>query len=270
MPPELPLSGRTALVTGASRGIGAATVRALRARGAEVVAFSRPPFADEPDPDPGVHCYNADVGDWASVSAAVRSVLTDHPVIDVLVNNAGMGGVRGPVWELDVDTFRERAAVNSLGPFYLMRLVMPGMVARRDGVVLNVVSGAADRPRPNRGMYGSQKAAAEHLTRAAAHEAAEHGIRVYAFHPGPVDTALFAASRSEAELARLRAGGDDGPPLQNPAEPAAALAWLASPAGAAWTDVVVPWREPQVRAALRARPDFASDGGEHASTSDHG
>ena len=257
MPPEGSLRGRTALVTGASRGIGAATVRALRERGADVVALSKPPFAGEPDPDPGVHRYNADVGDWSSVSAAVGSVLDDHPRIDVLVNNAGMAGVRAPVWELDVDAYRERAMVNTFGPFYLMRLVMPGMVDRRDGVVLNVVSGAADRPRPTRGMYGSLKAATEHLTRAVAQEAAEFGIRVYALHPGPVDTALFASSRSASELAELRSG-NGGSPLQDPAEPAAALAWLASPAGAAWTDVVVPWRDPETRAVLRARPDFGA------------
>ncbi|MGE5156118.1 MAG: SDR family NAD(P)-dependent oxidoreductase [Betaproteobacteria bacterium] len=251
------LSGRIALITGASRGIGAATVRALRARGAEVVALSRHPFAQEADTDPGVHRYSADVGDWESVSAVLSRVLADHPVIDVLVNNAGMPGMRAPVWEWDVQAYRRAAMVNTFGPVYVMRLVMPGMVARADGVVINVVSGAADRPRPTRGMYGSQKAATEHLTRVVAQEAAEHRVRVHAFHPGPVDTALFASSRSEAELARLRAGAGDEPPLQAPAEPAAALAWLASPAGSAWTDVVVAWRDPRIRAALQARPDFA-------------
>jgi NAD(P)-dependent dehydrogenase (short-subunit alcohol dehydrogenase family) len=246
------LSGRTVLITGASRGIGAATVRAVRTLGAEVVAISRKPYADDPDPDPYVHRVNADVGDWDSVRTAVDAVLTDHPTIDVLVNNAGAPGFRAPLWELDVELFHRTAQVNTFGPFYLMKLILPGMVARAGGVVVNVVSGAANRPRPTRAMYGSQKAACEHLTLAVAQEVAGHGIRVYAFHPGPVDTALFASSRGDDELNRLRAE----PELQDPAEPAAALAWLASPAGVAWTDVVVPWRDPEVRASLWARPDF--------------
>ena len=120
--------------------------------------------------------------------------------------------------------------VNTFGPFYLMKLILPGMVTRRDGVVVNIVSGAAERPRPNRAMYGSQKAATEHMTLAVAQEVAGYGIRVYAFHPGPVDTALFASSRTAEEMDRARAGSDsaDDPGLQDPAEPAAALAWLAS------------------------------------------
>jgi len=254
------LSGRTALVTGASRGIGAATVRALRARGAAVVAISRDPFAAQPDPDPYVHRVSADVGDWTSIRAAVTAILVDHPTIDVLVNNAGMPGMRAPVWDLDIERFRTAAMVNTFGPFYLMKLILPGMISRRGGTVVNVVSGAAQRPQPTRSMYGSQKAACEHMTIAAAAEVADFGIRVHAFHPGQVDTALFASSRSAAEVdearAQYAAGDENG--LQDPAEPAAALAWLASPAGAAWTDVVLPWRDVSVRAALRARPDFVA------------
>ncbi len=252
------LAGKTVLITGASRGIGAATVRAARASGAEVVAISRDPFAEQPDPDPYVHRVSADVGDWDSVSHAIESVFIDHPTIDVLVNNAGMPGFRAPVWELDVGLFQKTSMVNTFGPFYLMKLILPGMVARRSGVVVNVVSGAAERPRRNRAMYGSQKAAVEHMTIAVAQEVAGYGIRVHAFHPGPVDTALFASSRTREEMDRARAGSvaADDPGLQDPAEPAAALAWLASQAGAAWSDVVLPWRDPTIRVALRARPDF--------------
>jgi NAD(P)-dependent dehydrogenase (short-subunit alcohol dehydrogenase family) len=252
------LDGRTALVTGASRGIGAATVVALRRLGAEVIAVSRAPFADEPDPTPAVHRVSADVGDWASVSAALGKVHADHPVIDVLVNNAGMPGKRVPVWELDPELMHTTIAVNTLGPFHLARLVLPGMVERGFGVVIVVVSGAANRPRPRRAMYGSSKAASEHLTMALAQEAADFGVRVHAFHPGPVDTALFAASRTSAEAQadldqQLRTGTRV---MQAPEEPAAALAWLASPAGAVWTDVVVPWREPEIRARIRSLPGF--------------
>jgi NAD(P)-dependent dehydrogenase (short-subunit alcohol dehydrogenase family) len=194
------------------------------------------------------------------VQDAVAAALLDHPAIDVLINNAGVGGMRAPVWDLDVDRFRAGAMVNTFGPFYFMKLILPGMIARRGGVVVNVVSGAAHRPRPTRSMYGSQKAACEHMTIAAAAEVAEYGIRVHAFHPGQVDTALYASSRSAAEVdeARAQYAAGDETGLQDPSEPAAALAWLASPAGAAWTDVVLPWRDVTVRAALRARPDFAA------------
>jgi NAD(P)-dependent dehydrogenase (short-subunit alcohol dehydrogenase family) len=257
------LTGKVALVTGASRGIGAATVRALQALGAEVIGVSRAPYGEQPDaPDQAeasdhrVHRISGDVGDWASIEPAVKRALAEHPHVDILVNCAGVPGRRVPVWELEPDLFRRALAVNTLGPFHLMKLLLPGMIERRSGVVINVVSGAATRPRPTRAMYGTSKAALEHMTFAVADEVTEAGVRVYAFHPGMVDTALFASTRTSAaaraEVAEARRTGE----LQEPAEPAAAIAFLATPAGADWRDVAFPWRDPVIRAQMRELPGF--------------
>jgi len=252
------LTGKAALVTGASRGIGAAAAHALRALGAEVIGISRAPYGERPadESDHGVHRISGDVGDWTSIEPAVQRALDGHPQIDVLVNCAGVPGRRVPIWELEPDLFRRALAVNTLGPFHLMKLLLPGMIERRSGVVINVGSGAATRPRPTRAMYGTTKAALEHMTLAVAEEVAESGVRVYAFHPGMVDTALFASTRTSAaaleEVAEARRTGE----LQDPAEPAAAIAFLATPAGAVWRDVAFPWRDPVIRAQMRKLPGF--------------
>jgi NAD(P)-dependent dehydrogenase (short-subunit alcohol dehydrogenase family) len=252
------LDGRVALVAGGSRGIGRASARALAARGARVIALARTLYAPEAaapggdDLDQRIQGAVADVGDWRSVEPAVAAVIERYGRVDVLINSAGIPGARAPVWQLEPEAFQRALAVNILGPFHLMKLLLPGMIQRGTGVVINVSSGAAARPRPRRAMYGTSKAALDHLTLAVAH----------VFYPGPVDTDLFRASQSDPHAgaeerartaARIRAGE-----LQEPEEPAAALAWLATAAGAAFAEVVVPWRDLQVRQRLRAMPGFSS------------
>jgi NAD(P)-dependent dehydrogenase (short-subunit alcohol dehydrogenase family) len=262
------LDGRVALVAGGSRGIGRASARALAARGARVIALARTLYAPEAaapggdDLDQRIQGAVADVGDWRSVEPAVAAVIERYGRVDVLINSAGIPGARAPVWQLEPEAFQRALAVNILGPFHLMKLLLPGMIQRGTGVVINVSSGAAARPRPRRAMYGTSKAALDHLTLAVAQEVEPAGVRVHVFYPGPVDTDLFRASQSDPHAgaeerartaARIRAGE-----LQEPEEPAAALAWLATAAGAAFAEVVVPWRDLQVRQRLRAMPGFSS------------
>ena len=127
------LTGSVALVTGASRGIGAATVRALQALGAEVIGVSRAPYGERSAgaSDHKVHRISGDVGDWLSIEPAVQRALAEHPHVDILVNCAGVPGRRVPVWELEPDVFRRALAVNTLGPFHLMKLLLPGMIERQ-------------------------------------------------------------------------------------------------------------------------------------------
>jgi NAD(P)-dependent dehydrogenase (short-subunit alcohol dehydrogenase family) len=139
-----------------------------------------------------------------------------------------------------------------------MKVVLPGMIERGSGVVINVSSGAAERPQPRRSMYGTSKAALDHLTKAVAMETAPLGVRVYGIHPGPIDTELFRLSRTDPlntpeEQARIDAMWESGK-VRRPEELAATLAWLATPAGAAWDDVMVTWRNPATRDRLRALP----------------
>jgi NAD(P)-dependent dehydrogenase (short-subunit alcohol dehydrogenase family) len=245
-----------AVVTGGSRGIGAATVSALRAAGATVIAVARPPFGDTPSGDVGIHRVGADVTEWSAVRDALGGAIERTGPVDILVNAAGIAGVRAPIWELDVEQMQSSIAVNLLAAFYTMKVVLPVMADRSQGVVVNIVSGAAHRPRAGRAMYGTAKSALEHLTQVAAAEVTEAGVRVYAFHPGQVDTELYRASRrSGAGLRELEAAQRSGE-LQQPVEPAAAIAFLASDDAVDVTDVVVPWRDRAYRDSLRSRADF--------------
>jgi 3-oxoacyl-[acyl-carrier protein] reductase len=254
------MDGEVALVTGASRGIGLATARALAARGAKVIAVSRfiSPVGEKDGKsefDLGFDRVTADVGDWTSIEPALTGVLERVDRVDVLVNCAGVRGSRGPISDFDPEDFRQTLAINTLGPFHLIKLVLPGMVERASGVIINISSGAGHRPRPHRSMYGTSKAALDHMSQAVAVEVKDLGVRVHVFHPGPVDTALFNTSRNDpsnsqeerdAMEARIRSGE-----LQSPEEPAAALAWLASSDGTAFKEVIVPWNDRERRASIR-------------------
>jgi 2,3-dihydro-2,3-dihydroxybenzoate dehydrogenase len=250
------LAGRVALVTGASRGIGAATVQALRASGATVIAVARPPFGAEPDPDDGVHRVGVDVGVWPAVQAELAPAIARLGPIDILVNGAGIPGKRHRIWDLDAADMQASLTVNALAAFHTMKLVLGSMVTRSSGVVVNIVSGAAGRPRPTRAMYGAGKAALQHLTQVAAAEAAGAGVRVYAFHPGMVDTELFRSTRGtpegRAEIDRARQAGD----LQSPSLPAAAIAYLASDDARDVTAVDIPWRDRSYRERVTAETHF--------------
>jgi len=252
---DLPLSGAVALITGGSRGIGRATATALTNVGARVVELSRSGSAIVTERGSWIDHVACDVGDRNSIHEAVAHVLEVYSHIDVLINNAGIRGERARLWELDPEDFERALSINLMGPFLTMRDVIPSMIDRRSGVIINVTSGAAERPRPRRSMYGTSKAALDHLTLSLATEVAEFGIRVHAFHPGPVNTALFNASAQDpkntpeelaAVEARFRAGE-----VQRPEEPGAALAWLATPSGALHTDTVVAWSNPKRRAEIR-------------------
>ena len=251
------LEGRIAVVTGGSRGIGLATARALAGRGATVITLSSNESSHSPaDREWGVvdHLV-ADVADWESMRGAFSAVLDRFERIDFLANNAGVRGIRGPLWELDPEDYRRTLAVNTMGAIHGMKLALPSMIEQRSGVIVNTSSGAARRPRPSRSMYGASKAALDHLTLAVAQEVAEFGIRVHAFHSGPVDTALFKAARddpgaTQEELDALDARYSSGG-VQPPEDVGAVISWLATPAGAAFGEVIVPWRDLDQRAAIR-------------------
>lgn len=269
------LDGRVALVTGGSRGIGRATCLALARLGADVALIAQTFGAAEATASliRGIGqrslAFGADVADCSAIATLAREVEAELGPIDVLVNSAGVLGGLASIAEMDPSDFARTLSVNVLGPLHGMHAVLPGMQRRGGGVVVNLSSGAGQRVRAGRSTYGTTKVALDFLTRVAAAEAAPHGVRVYALYPGLIDTDMNAADRarvSPEERARMLeriAAGD----MQAPDEPAACIAWLATPAGAAWTDVIVPWRKPEVRAHIRQLPGFpalagvASEGG---------
>jgi NAD(P)-dependent dehydrogenase (short-subunit alcohol dehydrogenase family) len=262
------VDGQVAVVTGGSRGIGRATALALAERGADVAVLSRTVAASEAVAaevralGPRALAGAGDVADWRDVQRLVTEVTRALGPIDILINNAGTGGSHGYLWELEPDVFRDALMINVLGPFHFMKAVLPAMNERRRGVVVNVSSGNVRNPRPGRSMYGATKSALDYVSRAAAAEGALAGVRVYSFYPGPTDTDMQrhllndpnvpAAVREELQ-GRLAEGR-----LFRPEQPAAAIAWLASPAGAAWTESICAWSSPDVAAQIERLPGYVA------------
>lgn len=261
------LDGKVALVTGASRGIGKAVALALAARGADVAVLARTAAAAEPvaallrGQGRRAVAAGGDVSQWDDVQRLVSTVRSSLGPVDVLINNAGTGGAHGYVWDLAPEAFRSALLVNVLGPFLFMKAILPEMIQRSRGVIINVSSGNVRNPGPARSLYGTTKSGLDYLTRAAHQEAVPHGVRVYAFYPGPTDTDMQADLRSDPALppavrAQLEARYTEGR-LFRPEQPAHGMAWLASPAGAVWTEPICSWSSAEVRAQLETLPGYA-------------
>ena len=190
------LAGQVAIVTGAGRGIGRATAIAFAQAGAAVTAMAR----TQSEIDETAALIAKDGGKAIAVAGDVTSeadfarVLADTEsrlgAVDVLVSNAGYGGVIGPLWQLDPAEWRRCVEVNLVGPFIGARTVLPGMVARRRGRIINVSSGAALRPMAYDTSYTSSKAGLVRLTETLAVETKEHGVSCFVIGPGIVRTRL--------------------------------------------------------------------------------
>ena len=178
---------RRALVTGGSRGIGAAIVTVLRARGVEVVAPERAAL---------------DLNDEASVRAFFASRKNEH--FDILVNNAGIN-VLNELEAVQSRDWEQMLRVNLSAPLWLMQEVTPAMKARGWGRIVNISSIFSTVTREGRGAYAATKAGLNGLTRTAAVELAPHGILVNALCPGYVETEMTRVNNSPPQLAVLAA-----------------------------------------------------------------
>jgi short-subunit dehydrogenase len=188
-------NGSVAVVTGASRGIGRAVARAAAARGAQVGLISR--SQDELDAvlkeiDGRGTVATADVADRAQSERALASIESALGPIDILVNNAGIGAY-GAFEDADVDLFEKLMRVNYLGTIYPMKAVLPGMLARRRGHIVNVASIAGRIGAPFEAAYSASKFAVAGLSEAVAIEVGTRGVGVSVVNPGPVDTDFFDA-----------------------------------------------------------------------------
>ena len=189
--------GRVVVVTGGERGIGRGIALAFASQGVRLVLAHAPTdrsrsdaagVADEAERlGAEVLAVPADVRDEASVAALVNAVGARFGPVDVLVNNAGVYP-RATVIEMPAATFDDTFAVNVRGTFLCCRAVLPGMVERRAGRIVNITSTAAFLPRAGGAHYAASKAAIVGFTRALALEVAPHGITVNAVAPGIVDT----------------------------------------------------------------------------------
>lgn len=199
-----------ALVTGAGRGIGASITRRLRHDGWRVAAAAR--STDQLDrvaTETGALALPLDVTDAAAVDDAVERVERELGSIALLVNNAGTGGTTGATWTKEPDAWWRVFEVNVLGAFLCTRAVLPHMIERREGRVVNVASNAAffaigDDASAIDSAYLASKAALVRLTEAMAAEARPAGVSVLAISPGMVKTemteTLFADLWDDADV----------------------------------------------------------------------
>ena len=192
------LTGRTALVTGSSKGIGHALARALGAAGATVVLNAR----DEMRLDAArvalkaeglrVEAVAFDVTDADAVEAGVRRIEADIAPVDILVNNAGMQH-RAPFTEFPLDAWRQLMSVNVDSVFLVGRAVARRMVERGRGKIINVCSVQSELGRPGIAPYAASKGAVKMLTKGMAIDLGKHGIQVNGLGPGYFKTELTDA-----------------------------------------------------------------------------
>ncbi len=196
------MTPRTALVTGASRGVGRAAVDVLAHRGWRVLAGCRAPEDTGLQGRPGVEVARMDMTDRASVRAAVADAeRLGGGRLDCLVNNAAYG-VLGAVEDVDLDDARAMFEANVFGALAAMQDALPGMRARREGVIVNVSSIGGRITNPFVGAYHASKYALTSLSEALALEVSPFGVRVALIEPGMVDTDFSANVRPSGSLAR--------------------------------------------------------------------
>lgn len=198
-PASVPARARTAVVTGGARGIGAGLVDRLARDGWSVVVGDIEPEPGAESPA-GVEVRRLDVTDHAAAVAFMARVAAERGAIDLLVNNAGITRA-APLAELGLADWRAVVDVNVHGVFNCLQAAGRHMLTAGHGVIVNISSVAAERGTPWRTAYATTKAAINGLTRAAAVEWAEHGIRVNAVGPGYVATGVYTAA---VEAGRLR------------------------------------------------------------------
>lgn len=191
---------KTMLVTGASRGIGHATVKHFSAAGWRVLTVSRQPFDDDcPWPEGRDNHVQLDLADPAAIEHGIREIRSrlKRPRIDAIVNNAGISpkgadGARLGVLDSDYMLWTRVFNVNLFSTALLARGLFDELRAAR-GIVVNVTSIAGTRVHPFAGVaYATSKAALAALTREMAHEFGPHGIRVNAIAPGEIDTSILS------------------------------------------------------------------------------
>jgi len=238
-------SGSHALITGAGSGIGSAIAMALAASGAKLSLLGRNPTALQAVCSAigtGLAVV-ADVTAEDEMDRAIDQAALAHGPLDILINNAG-AVTSGPFIRTSSKSWHDALAVNLTGAFYGCRHVLPVMMARRHGRIVNIASTAGLKGYPYVAAYCAAKHGLVGLTRALALEAAEHGVTVNAVCPGYTDTPLVSRSaeriaaktgRREGEVKETLADASPLKRLIQPKEVADTVLWLCRPEAAAIT-----------------------------------
>ena len=241
---QLPMSGRVALVAGASKGIGAATAEAFAAAGAAVVLAARDTTALKAVAD-GIEArgrralaVGADVADAGSMRHLVEAALSAFGRLDAAFNNASAGPMPAPLADIDPDEFDLGIATNIRGTFLGMKFQIPAMLASGGGAIVNMASIAGLNGTANLAAYVAGKAGIIGLTKVAALDYADQGIRVNVVAPGPILTYHLEAAGLQAQR-----GAALSTPMRRvgtAAEVARAVLWLCSEESSFITGTVIP------------------------------
>jgi 3-oxoacyl-[acyl-carrier protein] reductase len=220
--------GKTALVTGAARGIGLAISERLLTEGARVALVDRDAEVEGVAKrlGPRARALVADVTRTAEVERAVATAHQWADRLDVVVNNAGITGRSYPIWELSDEDWQQVIAVDLTSVFLVCRSAVRLMLPRRSGRIVNIASIAGKEGNPTLVPYSTAKAGVIGLTKALAKEVATQGILVHAVAPAVIGTELLQQMTKETVdmlVAKIPMGR-----VGTPAEVAALVAWLAS------------------------------------------
>ncbi len=233
------LKNKVAIITGGGRGIGEAIALAFAREGAHLAVASRTQTeldqvaARIQELGGQVRAIRTDVSNRDDVTRLIEATLTTYGQIDILVNAAGVYGPIGLMWDVDIDEWIQAMHINLFGTFVCCHAVLPHMIERRQGKIVNFSGGGATSPLPRFTAYGVSKTGIVRLSETLAEEVKEFNIEVNAVAPGAVDTrlqdqVLAAGERAGdllARIRRLRETGVGGVPRELPA---ALVVFLAS------------------------------------------
>ena len=244
------LAGKTVLITGASRGIGAEAVRVFAGAGANVVAMARSTASLDAlaaELGDAVVAVSGDVGRYADLAAAVATAEDRFGGLDILINNAGAVEPISHMISADPDDWGHVIDVNLKGVFYGMRAAVPVMQKTGGGTVLTISSGAAHGPVEAWSHYCSSKAGAAMLTRCLDKEERDNGIRAMGLSPGTVATQMQKEIKASGINPVSQLDWSDHIPADWPAK---ALLWMCGPEADAYIGQEISLRDEGIRAKV--------------------